>query len=208
MGQKTHPEGFRLAYNKSWLSVWHADRNFKDLLEEDLKIREYIADKVGSAGIDELKISRSINEIAIDVTVARPGLVIGRGGATHKMIKHDLEQLIQGSKAKLEVHEIEKPNLSPVLAAESIIGAIERRYPYKRAVVSTVRRVMEAGARGIKVFVSGRLGGQGIARTEKTTEGSVPASTLSEPVRFSSGFARTKYGTVGVKVWITQPEDV
>jgi len=206
MAQKTHPEGFRLAYNKNWQSVWHADRNFKDLLEEDLKIRDYLDEKVRSAGIDELKISRSTNEIAVDLTVARPGLVIGRGGAMHRTIKRDLEDLVKG-KTKLEVHEIEKPNLSSVLAMESIIGAIERRYPYKRAVVSTVKRVMESGAKGIKVFVSGRLGGHTIARTEKTTEGSVPTSTLEERVRFSSGFARTKYGTVGVKVWITQPEE-
>lgn len=206
MGQKTHAEGFRLAVNKNWKSIWYADRGFKSLLEEDDKIRRYLAQTVGSAGIDELVISRSINAVEIDLKVARPGLVIGRGGSRIEMIKKDLNEMV-GGKVRLNVQEVRSPNLSAVLVMESITGAIVRKYPYKRAVNSSIKRVMEAGAKGIRIFVSGRLGASRIARTQKFKEGSVPTSTLSEDVRFAQGFAKTKRGTIGVKVWIALKEE-
>lgn len=205
MGQKIHPTGFRLAINKNWSSVWHADRGFDKLLAEDLKIRDYLKKKVSSAGIDELIISRSNKNVEIELRVARPGLVIGRGGSMSEMLKKDLDKLVTG-RVRLNVQEVAKPNLSPVLVLESITSAMERKYPYKRAVNSAIKRVMDSGALGVKVFVSGRLGGNSIARREKFQEGAVPTSTLRENIKFASGHALTKYGTVGVKVWINQPK--
>ncbi len=205
MGQKTHPRGFRLVVTKDWKSNWIADKDYSQLLQQDEEIRKYLHKTVGAAGIDDIMISRSINEIEITLKVARPGLVIGRGGAMIETIKKELDKLI-GGKVRLNVQEVQNPNLSADLLAESIVGAIERRYPYKRAVSSAMKRAMDAGAQGIKIFVSGRLGGRRIARREKFIEGSVPTSTLDKDVQFSSKFARTKYGTLGVKVWVTQPE--
>ncbi|MCA9392112.1 30S ribosomal protein S3 [candidate division WWE3 bacterium] len=206
MGQKTHPKGYRLAVTKDWRSVWYADGDYKDLLEADEKIRKYLRDNVGSAGIDAIKISRSINDVEIDLRVARPGLVIGRGGSTIEAVKKDLDKLI-GGKVRLNVQEVSHPDLSAELLAESISGAITRRYPYKRAVRSALKRAMDAGAEGIKIFISGRLGGHTIARREKYIEGSVPTSTLSKNVKFASQKAVTKYGTLGVKVWVTVPDE-
>ncbi len=206
MGQKTHPRGFRLVVTKKWKSNWIAGKDYAQLLQQDEEIRKYLEKTVGAAGIDDIAISRSINDIEITLKVARPGLVIGRGGAMIEGIKKELDKLI-GGKVRLNVQEVQNPNLSADLLAESIVGAIERRYPYKRAVSSAIKRAMDAQAQGIKVFVSGRLGGRRIARREKFIEGSVPTSTLDKDVRFSSKFARTKYGTLGVKVWVTQPEE-
>lgn len=206
MGQKANPRGLRLIVDRNWGSVWHDDNNYAELLKEDREIREYLEKEVGSAGIDELVISRSTNDIEIDLTVARPGLVIGRGGSMIEKIQKTLSTMVQG-KIRLNVQEVSNPNLSAVLVAESVVSAIERNYPYKRAIRSSAQRVMDAGAKGLKIFVSGRLGGNRIARTEKFDEGSVPTSTLSENIRYAFREAKTKYGTVGVKVWITQPEE-
>lgn len=206
MGQKTHPQGFRLALSKNWRSIWYSEKDTPMLLEEDEKIRQYLRDEIGAAGIDDITISRSINEVEIDLRVARPGLVIGRGGTTIERIKKELDELV-GGKLRLNVQEVQSPDLSPDLLAESITGAIVRRYPYKRAINSAMKRAMDAGAVGVKIFISGRLGGNRIARREKYAAGSVPASTMSKNVRFARRFARTKYGTLGVKVWVTQPEE-
>lgn len=204
MGHKTQPEGFRLVVSKNWHSVWFAPKDMPALLKQDENIRKFLKEKVGPAGIDEIRILRSINAVEIDLKVARPGLVIGRGGAMIEALKKELDTMI-GGKVRLNVQEVTKPDLSPDLLAESICSAIERRYPYKRAVRSALNRAMESGARGVKVFLSGRLGGNPIARGEKYIEGSVPTSTLSKNVRFATKYALTKYGTLGVKVWVTQP---
>jgi small subunit ribosomal protein S3 len=205
MGQKINPTGFRLIINKNWSSVWYANRkDFSKLLAEDLLIRKYLQAKVGQAGIDELIIARSNRNVEIELRVARPGLVIGRGGSMSELIKKDLDRIVEG-RVRLNVQEVSKPNLSAKLVMESIVGAIERKYPYKRAVNSALKRVMDSGAKGIKVFVSGRLGGNSIARLEKFQEGAVPTSTMKYDIKFARGTAHTKYGTVGIKVWINVP---
>jgi len=205
MGQKVNPLGFRLIINKRWKGIWYADKDYIKFLQGDDAIRKYLRKTVGMAGIDDIVISRSINDVSIDLRVARPGLAIGRGGSTIEGIKKGLDKMI-GGKIRLNVQEVQNPGLSADLLAESITSAIERRYPYKRAIRSALKRAMDAGAEGIKLFINGRLGGNPIARGEKYIEGSVPTSTLSKNVKFARSFAKTKYGTLGVKVWVTVPE--
>lgn len=202
MGQKTHPIGFRLALDKNWQSTWHNDKRFKDLLHEDLKLRKFLQDYLKSAGLSRVEILRKINETEININVAKPGLVIGRGGVKIEELKKELIKFISG-KLKLNVIEVKKPMLSAKLVAEGIANQISRRYPYKRAVSQTIDKVVEAGAKGVKIEVSGVLGGpSSIARTERKVVGSIPASTLKSNVDFNTQVAATHYGTIGVKVWI------
>ncbi|NTV30625.1 30S ribosomal protein S3 [candidate division WWE3 bacterium] len=205
MAQKTHPTGFRLIIQKNWGSVWFDDKNYAKLLQQDEKIRNLLYQMIGSAGIDEITISRSNNDVSIDLRVARPGLVIGRGGAMIEAVKKQLASIIEG-RIRLNVVEVPNVDLSPALVAENITGALERRYPYKRAVSGALKKVMDSGAKGVRIVLAGRLDGNTIARTEKFYEGSVPTSTLTADVKYAYRFAKTKKGTVGVKVWITQPE--
>lgn len=206
MGQKVHPRGFRLVINKDWNSVWHDNRNYAKYVLEDSKIRTFIEKEVGASGIDQLTISRSINDVIIDLTVARPGLVIGRGGSTIERIKKELDTMVSG-RVRLNVQEVKNPDLSAVIVAENIVRSIERRYPYKRAISAAIKRIMDAKSPGVKVFIGGRLGGNVIARHEKFHEGSVPTSSLARDIKYAFRFAKTRYGTIGVKVWITQPEE-
>ena len=205
MGQKTHPTGFRLSIDRNWGSVWHNDRDFARLLQEDEAIRALLYRMVGASGIDNITISRSTNDVEIDLRVARPGLVIGRGGAMIEEVKKQLNKMV-GGKLRLNVVEVPRVDLSAPLVAENIVGALERRYPFKRAVSGALKRVMDSGAKGIRIVLSGRLDGNTIARTEKFYEGSVPTSTLTANVQYAYRFAKTRKGTVGVKVWITQPD--
>ncbi len=186
--------------------MWHDNRNYAAYVMQDNKIRQHLMKEVGSAGIDQLTISRSINDVTIDLIVARPGLVIGRGGSTIERIKKDLDAMIDG-RVRLNVQEVQNPDLSAVIVAENIVRSIERRYPYKRAISAAMKRTMDSGATGIKIFIGGRLGGNVIARHEKFHEGSVPTSTLSRDIKYAYRFAKTKYGTIGIKVWIAQPEE-
>lgn len=202
MGQKTQPIGFRLAVNKNWTSVWHNDQHFKEFLHSDLKLRTFLADYLRSAMLDRIEIARKINEIEITVWVAKPGLVIGRGGTRIEELRKKLSTLVAG-KLKLNVLEIKKPMLSAKLVAEMIVNQIVRRYPYKRAVNQAIDKVSEAGADGVKVQIGGVLGGpSSIGRTEKKSVGSIPTSTLKSKIDYSSQVAATNYGTIGVKVWI------
>lgn len=203
MGQKTHPIGFRLAVDKDWQSVWHDDKRYADLLEKDTRIRQFLRQRLQSAGVEKIDIQRSIGQVEINIKVARPGLVIGRGGQNIEELKRELNAMIE-EKFNLNVQEVSSPDQSARLIADNIARSIERHYPYKRAVQNNLRKVMEAGAKGVKVFVSGRLAGGTIARREKFSEGSVPASTLNENLDFALDEAITKRGTIGVKVWINQ----
>lgn len=202
MGQKTHPIGFRLAVNKSWKSAWHNDKRFKELLHEDIKLRRFLQEHLQAAGLERVEVQRKINETEIAVWVAKPGLVIGRGGTNIEELRKKLALLTQG-KLKLNVVEVKKPMLSAKLVAEMIVYQIKKRYPYKRAVSQAIDKVIEAGAQGVKIVVSGVLGGpSSIGRAEKKTVGSVPTSTLKSKVDFSAQVAATNYGTIGVKIWI------
>lgn len=203
MGQSSNPVGYRLSKNKNWNSVWHNDQNYVDLLHEDLAIRNYLNTELSLAGLDQVVIKRSINQVDIDVYVAKPGMVIGRGGARVEEIKRGLNTLATG-KMNLNVFEVAHPDLSARAVADDIAYKIERRMSYKRVVAKSMQKTMDAGARGIKVYVSGRVGGTAIARTEKKVLGSVPTSTMDADISYSQATAKTKFGTIGIKVWIAR----
>ena len=205
MGQKTHPIGFRLGISRDWKSKWYAEEKYKDRALEDVKIRELVREKVSSAGIDEIEITRSLTELTITLRAAKPGLVIGRGGKTVEDLKRALAALT-GLKVGLNVEEVKKPQLSAELVAGGIAEQVERRYPPRRAITSAAERVMEAGARGVRIIAAGRVGGAEIARTEKVARGSVPLQTLRADVDFARRTAFTAVGTVGIKVWIYRGE--
>ena len=206
LGQKTDPRGFRLQTRKNWGSIWHDDRRFVKFLHEDIAIRKLLEKRLKSAGIAKIIIKRAIKEVRLKITVAKPGLAIGRGGAVIERLKKELQTKISG-KLYLDIEEVKKPDLSAKLVAEGIAQRVERRYPHKRAVAQAIERVKEAGARGVKVTIAGVLSGaSSIARTEKKAWGVVPTSTIRANVDFSKATAFTKYGTIGVKVWIYKPE--
>lgn len=195
-----------MALNKNWQSTWHDDKRYADLLEKDTKIREFLRERLQSAGVDEIDIQRSIGEIEINISVARPGLVIGRGGQNIEKLKKELNSMID-EKFNLNVTEVNDPDLSARLIADAMVGSIMRRYPYKRAAKSNIRKVMEAGAAGIKIEVAGRLGGGTIARTEQFAQGSIPTSTLNKEIDYALAEAVTHSGTIGIKVWINKGKE-
>lgn len=201
MGQKTHPVGFRLSITKNWQSAWFDDRRYTNLLHEDLQIKKVLDEKIKKAGLQNLEIERSINDVTINLWVAKPGIVIGRGGSGIESLKAELQKIVSG-KLKLNVNQTQKPDLSAKLLAENVARQIERRYPYKRAAKQTLQKAMDAGAKGIRVSVAGRLAGTEIARTEHWEQGSVPTQTLKAKIDYAREIALTKYGTIGVKVWI------
>lgn len=201
MGQKTHPLGFRLGVSQNWKSKWYAEDKYKNHALGDLKIRKLIKKKIAEAGVDRIEIERSLTELIITLSVAKPGLVIGRGGKNVEELKKELAKLT-GLKVKLDIEEVKKPQLSARLVAAGAARQIERRFNPRRVLVTTADRVMEAGAKGVKIVVAGRVGGAEIARSEKASRGSVPLQTLRADVDFARETAYTIYGTVGVKVWI------
>jgi small subunit ribosomal protein S3 len=205
MGQKTHPIGFRIGISKDWTSKWYADDKYKDHALEDVKIRKLVRKSVSHAGIDSIEIARSLTELTIILHVAKPGLAIGRGGATVEVLKKELVKLT-GLKIKLDIEEVKKPQLSAKLVAEGITSQIERRYTPRRAISTTAERVMDAGAKGVKIIAAGRLRGAEIARSAKVSRGSVPLGTLRADIDFARRTAFTGAGTVGVKVWIYRGE--
>lgn len=207
MAKRTNPRGFRLVIKKNWSSIWHDDRRFKSLLHEDIAIRKFLTEKLKRAGVADITIKRTINELRIRVTVVKPGLVIGRGGAGIEKLKKEVQDKISG-KFYLDIEEEKKPYLNARIVAGEIAQRIERRYPHKRAVTQAIERVKEAGAKGVKVATAGVLSGpSSIARTEKKGWGVVPTSTLKAEIDFAKATAFTKYGTIGVKVWIYKPEE-
>lgn len=206
MGQKTHPTGFRLGISEDWKSRWYAEDKYKDRALEDLKIRKLIGRSVSDAGIARIEIERSLTELSITLFAAKPGIVIGRGGQNIEGLKKELSKLI-GLKVKIDIEEVRKPNLSAKLVAESVARQIERRFQPRRVIVSTADRVMEAGAKGVRIIAAGRLGGTNIARADKVSRGSVPLQTLRADVDFAREAAHAgPKGSIGVKVWIYKGE--
>ena len=207
MGQKINPIGFRLNLNRNWQSVWYAEKkNYGTRVFEDIKIRQFIKAKVSHAGIKTIKIERSIGDVKVLVTVLRPGVVIGRGGTGHEMLKEELERLTS-AKVDLSVESFKEKDLSATLVAEDVVSQIKRRMPVRRIIKGAVARVMAAGANGVKIQVAGVVGGpSSIARTERQTFGSVPRQTLRAKIDYAADTAFTGYGTLGVKVWINLPE--
>ncbi|HRD54766.1 MAG TPA: 30S ribosomal protein S3 [Parachlamydiaceae bacterium] len=207
MGQKTNPTGFRLVRNRNWRSKWFANKQeFGDLLMEDHKIRTFLLKKPACAGASQIKIRRMSEKIEVTIVTARPGLVIGKKGAEIDVLKAELFKLT-GKEVWVEVEEVKRPDIDAKVVADSIAKQLERRIPFRRAMKKAMQSAMEAGAKGIKVEVSGRLGGAEIARTEWYKEGSTPLHTLRADIDYATGRAETTYGSIGVKVWIYKGED-
>lgn len=204
MGQKTHPTGFRLGIVFDWQARWFANRagEYRRLTAEDYRIRSMIFDRYGDSGaISKVEIERGPQDLVVTINTARPGIIIGRGGQRVDELRSELERMTE-KRARLNIQEVRQPELDAALVGRSIAEQIERRVAYRRAVRLAMQRTMQSGAKGIKVVVSGRLGGAEIARTDKQAEGRIPAHTLRAEIDFFVSEARTAYGTIGVKVWI------
>lgn len=207
MGQKTSPVGFRLVRTKKWRSVWYANKKeFGDLVGEDNKIRKFLITKPCCVGTSQLTIKRMSGKIEVTIHTARPGLVIGKKGAEIDVLKQDLRKLT-GKEIWIEVEEIKRPDLDAKLVAEGIAKQLERRIPFRRVMKKAIQASMDAGAVGIKVQISGRIGGAEIARTEWYKEGRIPLHTIRADIDYAMGRAETTYGSIGVKVWINKGED-
>ncbi|MEX2430516.1 MAG: 30S ribosomal protein S3 [Dehalococcoidia bacterium] len=208
MGHKTHPIGFRLGVIKDWQSRWFAGRakDYSTQLLEDLHIRNVIRTRYPEAGISRVEIERSAQDLTVNVHTARPGIVIGRGGQRVDELRKAVESAAGGKRVRLNVIEIRQPELDAYLVARNIADQLERRVMFRRATRQGVMRTMQAGAKGIKVLVSGRLGGAEIARREKVMEGRVPLHTLRADIDYGLAEASTGMGRIGVKVWIYRGE--
>jgi small subunit ribosomal protein S3 len=201
LGHKVNPNGFRLGVIRGWESRWYANRNYKDLLAEDLRIRRLINKRLANAAVARIEIERVANQISITIHTAKPGIVIGKSGEAVERLKVMLEDATK-KKVRLNILEIRNPEVDATLVARSIAEQLEKRVSFRRAMKQAVQKSMRAGAKGIKVVVGGRLGGAEIARTEKEVEGSVPLQTLRANIDYALAEAHTTYGVIGVKVWI------
>lgn len=207
MGQKTHPRGFRLGIIKPWRSRWYADRNFGDLIAEDETIRKYLMKRLGHAALAGVEIERKPQKLLVTIHTARPGVVIGKQGAEVDKLRDELAHLTK-SEVSINVEETKRPELDAQLVADNIAHQLTQRISFRRAMKRAVQAAMRAGAEGIKIQCSGRLGGAEIARSEGYHEGRVPLHTLRADIDYAQATARTTYGTIGVKVWIFKGEVV
>lgn len=201
MGQKVHPNGFRLGVIQNWSSVWFAKKNYADLLHEDLRLRDYIKQRLYHTGVAKVDLERAGRKTKVHIYTSRPGLVIGQRGSEVDKLRLELEQLT-GHELMINIHEVLSPELSAVLVAESIAQQLQRRISFRRAMKKSVQNTMRLGAKGIRLRVAGRLNGAEIARSEQAREGSVPLHTLRANVDYGTATARTTYGAIGVKCWI------
>ena len=206
MGQKVHPKGIRIGINRTWDSKWYAGkRNFAKLFLQDTEIRKTIGVKIKDAGIARIEIERSIKNVIVNIYSAKPGVIIGRQGAAIEQLKADLEKKFN-ERFEINIKEIKKPELEAVLVADGIARQIEKRIAYRRAAKMAIQKTMESGAKGVKIFVGGRLNGVEIARSEMFTEGKIPTQTLRADISYAMDRASTTYGIIGVKVWIYRGE--
>ena len=205
MGQKVNPHGMRVGVIKDWDSRWYAEKDFADNLVEDHKIRVYVKKKLYAAGISKIEIERSTDRVRVIIHTAKPGVVIGKGGAEIEKLKAEISKLTD-KKLFVDIKEIKRPDRDAQLVAENIAAQLENRVSFRRAMKSTMQRTMKAGALGIKASCAGRLGGADIARTEWYSEGKVPLHTLRADIDYGFAEADTTYGKVGVKVWIYKGE--
>jgi small subunit ribosomal protein S3 len=201
MGQKVHPHGFRLGYIYDWNSKWFADRNYTEQLHGDLAIRGAIKKMLPDAGIARVEIERNANQITVSVHTARPGIVIGRGGQRVDELRTSLEKL-SGNKVRVNINEIRVPEIEAPLVARAVAEQIERRVAHRRAIKQAALRAMQRGAKGVRIRISGRLGGSDMSRTDQERQGRVPLHTLRADVDYGTSEARTTLGQIGVKVWI------
>jgi small subunit ribosomal protein S3 len=207
MGQKVSPTGFRLVYRKKWLSNWFANKQeFGNLIAEDKKIRTLLMTKPACQGASRIQIKRMSGKIEVTIITSRPGLVIGKKGVEIDILKADLKKLT-GKDVWIEVEEIKRPDLDAKLVADAIAKQLERRIPFRRVLKKSMQTSMDAGAAGIKVQISGRIGGAEIARVEWYKEGRIPLHTIRADIDYAHGRAETTYGSIGVKVWINKGEE-
>ena len=207
MGQKTHPIGFRLGIVQPWRSRWFAGKDMPALLKEDELIRKYLKARLGHAAIADIHIERKPGKVTVTVHTGRPGVVIGKRGAEVDKLRDELAQLT-GKEAAINVEEIKRPEVASQLVADNIAHQLVQRISFRRAMKRAVQSAMRMGAQGIRVRVSGRLGGSEIARTEGYREGRVPLHTLRADIDYATSTAKTTYGTIGIKVWIFKGEVV
>ncbi|MDZ4278093.1 MAG: 30S ribosomal protein S3, partial [Dehalococcoidia bacterium] len=205
MGQKVHPTGFRIGIIYDWQSKWFADRNYRGLLQEDLKIRTYLERTMKDAGVARVEIERNANMVTVTIHTAKPGIVIGRGGQKVDELRNELEGLT-GKRIRVNIQEIRMPELDAHLVARNIADQLERRVAFRRALRQTVARTMGRGAQGCRAMVAGRLGGTEMSRRESTMDGRVPLHTLRANIDFGQAEAHTTFGRIGVKVWIYKGE--
>ncbi len=205
MGQKVSPVGLRIGIIRDWESKWYADKDFATLLHEDLRIRKYLKGRLKDAAVSTIEIERAANRVNVTIHTAKPGMVIGKGGAEVEVLRKTLSDMT-GKRVHININEVKKPDLDATLVAESIARQLENRISFRRAQKQAIARTMRAGAKGIKTLVSGRLGGADIARSEGYSEGTVPLHTLRADIDYGTAEAHTTYGRIGVKVWIYRGE--
>lgn len=206
MGQKVNPVGLRIGIIRDWESKWYAGKDFGDLLLEDVKIREYLKNKLKDSAVSRIEIERAANRVNVTIHTAKPGMVIGKGGSEVEVLRGEVTKIAGGKKVHINISEIKNPEMDAILVAESIAQQLERRVSFRRALKQAIQRTMRAGAKGVKTSVSGRLGGAEIARTEGYSEGTVPLHTLRADIDYGTAEAHTTYGRIGVKVWIYRGE--
>ena len=205
MGQKVNPHGLRVGVIKGWDSKWYAGKDYEKFLLEDIKIREFIKEKLFLSGISKVEIERASNKARISIHTAKPGMVIGRQGSNIELLKSDLKKMTE-SAIEINIVEVKTPDMDATLVAENIAAQLERRIAFRRAMKQCVGRTMRMGAKGIKITCGGRLGGAEIARSESYREGSVPLHTLRADIDYGTAEAHTTYGRIGIKVWIYKGE--
>jgi small subunit ribosomal protein S3 len=205
MGQKVHPESIRVGYIHDWKSNWFSERHFAEYLAEDIRIRKHIVDRLAHAGLSEITIRKNANELEVNIHTARPGIVIGKSGAEVDALRRDLHKMT-GKQIKVNILEIKRPELDAKLVAQSIAEQLQNRVAFRRAMKRALTSAMRSGAKGVKVQVSGRLGGAEMARTETYADGRVPLHTMRADIDYGFYEARTTFGRIGVKCWMNKGE--
>ena len=205
MGQKVNPHGLRVGVIKDWDSKWYAEADFADCLVEDYQIRKFLKKKLYSAGVSKIEIERTSDRVKIIISTAKPGMIIGKGGAEIEKVRAELQKMTT-KKVVLDIKEVKRPDREAQLVAENIAQQLENRISFRRAMKSCMGRAMKSGAKGIKVTCSGRLGGADMARTETYSDGTIPLHTLRADIDYGFAEADTTYGKTGVKVWIYRGE--
>lgn len=204
MGQKVHPEGFRLGVNRTWSSRWYSQQDYANLLKEDIRIRTFIFKKFNAAGVAKVEIERAARNMKINIFSSRPGIIIGKKGAGAESLREELVKKckLKSGEPTLNVFDIKKPDLNAQLVADNIRTQLERRVSFRRAMKKALTQSMKSGAKGIKIACSGRLGGAEMSRVERYMEGRVPLHTLRADIDYARAEALTTYGLIGIKVWI------
>ena len=201
MGHKVHPYGFRLGVTRTWTAKWYHDKEYTTLLVEDIAIRKLVGERLANASVSGLEIERNFGQVTVTVHTAKPGIVIGKGGQNVEILRQQIGALTK-RKVKLEIKEIRQPELDAYLVAMNIAQQLGRRIAFKKAMKQAIQRSMKAGAKGVKIMVSGRLGGAEMSRREWDREGRIPLGTLRADISYGQVHAHTTYGRIGVKVWI------